>query len=162
PSVVPPVPAPASPAAVAALVVGVALYAALLLRALKTYLLTRRNADLAVIVGVAWLTAALPPAMLLNYMDLGWWLGHLFELAGIVVVGTTVAIDLHRSAQSRSLVGDLRAADLVAQEEAFLGARVRALTQLLAGKDESTEEHTRRGALRGVQVGEELGLAPGR
>ena len=40
--------------------------------------------------------------------------------------------------------------------------RVRALTQLLADKDESTEEHTRRVALRAVQVGEELGLAPGR
>src|SRR5205814_10578856 len=67
-----------------------------------------------------------------------------------------------RTAQSRSLVGDLRAADLVAEEEAFLGARVRALTRLLADKDESTEEHTRRVALRAVQVGEELGLAPGR
>jgi len=33
---------------------------------------------------------------------------------------------------------------------------------LLADKDESTEEHTRRVALRAVQVGEELGLAPGR
>jgi putative nucleotidyltransferase with HDIG domain len=32
----------------------------------------------------------------------------------------------------------------------------------LADKDESTEEHTRRVALRAVQVGEELGLAPGR
>src|SRR5206468_2856536 len=69
---------------------------------------------------------------------------------------------LHRSAQSRSLVGDLRAGELVAQEEAFLGARVRALTQLLADKDESTEEHTRRVALLAVQVGEELGLPPGR
>jgi putative nucleotidyltransferase with HDIG domain len=162
PSVVPAVPEPASPAAVVALVVGVALFAVLLLRALKTYLLTQRNADLAVIVGVAWLTAALPPAMLLDYMDLGWWLGHLFELAGIVLVGTAVAVDLWRSSSSRSLVGDLRAGELVAQEEAFLGARVRALTQLLADKDESTEEHTRRVALLAVQVGEELGLPPGR
>jgi putative nucleotidyltransferase with HDIG domain len=162
PGVVPAVPAPASPAAVAALVLGVALFAVLLMRALKTYLLTRRNADLAVIVGVAWLTAALPPAMLLDFMDLGWWLGHLFELAGIVIVGTAVAVDLWRSSSSRSLVGDLRAGELVAEEEAFLGARVRALTQLLADKDESTEEHTRRVALLAVQVGEELGLPPGR
>jgi putative nucleotidyltransferase with HDIG domain len=162
PSVVPSVPAPASPAAVAALVVGMALFAVLLLRSLKTYLLTRRNADLAVIVGVAWLTSALPPAMLWNYMDLGWWFGHLFELAGIVVVGAAVAVDLCRTSSSRSLVGDLRAAELVAQEEAFLGSQVRALTQLLADKDESTEEHTRRVALLAVQLGEELGLPPGR
>jgi putative nucleotidyltransferase with HDIG domain len=162
PSVVPSVPAPASPAAVAALVLGIGLFSVLLLRSLKTYLLTRRNADLAVIVGIAWLTAALPPAMLLNYMDLGWWLGHLFELVGIVVVGTAVAFDLWRTSSSRSLVGDLRAGELVAQEEAFLGSRVRALTQLLADKDESTEEHTRRVALLAVQVGEELGLPPGR
>jgi putative nucleotidyltransferase with HDIG domain len=162
PSVVPSVPEPASGEAVAALVVGVALFAVLLLRALKTYFLTRRNTDLAVILGLAWLIAALPPAMLLNYMDLGWWLGHVFELAGIAVVGSAVAVDLWRSSSSRSLVGDLRAAELVAQEEAFLGARVRALTLQLAAKDESTEEHTRRVALLAVQVGEELGLPPGR
>ena len=162
PAVVPSVPEPGSPPAVAALIVGAVLFAVLLLRALKTYLLTHRLADMTVVIGLAWLTAALPGALLMNYMDLGWWLGHLFELLGIVLVGATVAVDLHRSAQSRSLVGDLRAEELVAQEEAFLGARVRALTQLLADKDESTEEHTRRVALRAVQVGEELGLPPGR
>ena len=162
PGVVPAVPQPGSGAAIVALVIGVALFSILLLRALKTYLLTHRVADMVVVIGIAWLTAALPPALIMNYMDLGWWIGHLFELLGIVVVGATVAIDLFRSAQSRSLVGDLRAGDLVAEEEAFLGARVRALTQLLADKDESTEEHTRRVALRAVQVGEELGLAPGR
>jgi hypothetical protein len=162
PHVVPSVPAPGSEPAWAALVLGAALFAILLWRALKTYLLTRRGADLVVVIGIAWLTAALPPALLMNYMELGWWLGHLFELVGIIAVGVAVAIDLFRSAQSRSLVGDLRAGELVAEEEAFLGARVRALTQLLADKDESTEEHTRRVAMRAVQVGEELGLPPGR
>jgi HD-GYP domain-containing protein (c-di-GMP phosphodiesterase class II) len=132
------------------------------LRALRTYLLTRRHADLAVVIGVAWLTAALPAALLLDYQDLGWWLGHAFELAGIVIVGAAVALDLSRTAQSRALVGDLRAADLVAEEEAFLGSRVHALMQRLHAKDDSTGEHTRRVALRAVQVGEELGLAPGR
>src|SRR6266545_4263890 len=121
PSIVPSVPQPASPAAIAALAIGASLFAMLVLRALKTYLLTQRMADLVVVVGVAWLTAALPPALLLNYMDLGWWLGHFLELAGIVVVAVTVAVDLGRSAQSRSLVGDLRAGDLVAKEEAFSG-----------------------------------------
>ncbi len=162
PSLVPPVPAPGSPAAIAALCVGLFFYAVLVLRALKTYLLTLRYLDLAVVIGLAWLTSALPGALLLSFMDLGWWLGHLFELAGIAIVGTTVAIDIHRTAQSRSLVGDFRAAELVAQEEEFLGIRVRALTQRLADKDESTEEHTRRVALRAVQVGEELGLSPNR
>jgi putative nucleotidyltransferase with HDIG domain len=73
-----------------------------------------------------------------------------------------VAIDLRRAAQSRPLVGDLGACELVAAEEAFLGAQVRALTQLLAERDVSTEEHTRRVALRAVEVGEELGLSPER
>jgi HD domain len=162
PTVVPSVPAPGSNPAYVALGIGVFFYTVLVLRALRTYLLTRRNADLAVVVGVAWLTAALPPALLLTYDDLGWWLGHGFELAGILIVGAAVALDLNRTAQSRALVGDLRAADLVAQEEAFLGTRVHALMQRLHAKDESTSEHTRRVALRSVQVGEELGLAPGR
>jgi HD domain len=162
PKLMPPVPTPASTPAVTALVVGVFFYAVLILRALKTYLLTQRGVDLAVVAGVAWLTAALPPALLLDYSDLGWWLGHGFELSGIAIVGTAVAIDMHRSVQSRPLVGDLRAAELVAAEEAFLGARVHALVERLADKDASTEEHTRRVALRAVQVGEELGLPPGR
>src|SRR5204863_3135888 len=48
PSLVPPVPAPASTTAIVALAVGAALFAVLVLRTLKTYLLTRRAADLAV------------------------------------------------------------------------------------------------------------------
>jgi HD domain len=162
PALVPSVPEPGSPPAIAALVVGVSFFAILVLRALKTYLLTRRGADLLVVVGIGWLTAALPAALLLNYTHFGWWLGHGFELAGIVLVGAAVAADLHRTVQSRPLVGDLRAAELVAEEENFLGARVHALLQRLAEKDESTEEHTRRVAMRAVQVGEELGLPPGR
>jgi HD-GYP domain-containing protein (c-di-GMP phosphodiesterase class II) len=162
PAVVPAVPAPGSPVAIAALAAGTFFYAVLLLRALKTSLLTLRLADLTVVIGLAWLLAALPAAMLMNYMDLGWWLGHGFELLGIALVGAPVAADLHRAAQSRPLHGDLRAAELVAEEEAFLGVRVRSLTVRLAEKDRSTEEHTRRVALRAVQIGEELGLAPGR
>lgn len=161
-TLVPDVPQPGSPLALGGLVAGTFFYALLLLRALKTYLLTRRVSDLIVVVGIAWLTAALPPAMLMSYTDLGWWLGHGFELLGILLVGIPVAADLHRAAQSRPLHGDLQAAALVAEEEAFLGVRVRALTVRLAEKDRSTEEHTRRVALRAVQIGEELGLAPGR
>ena len=53
-------------------------------------------------------------------------------------------------------------ADLVAAEDIFLGSHVRALTVRLADKDEYTERHTRRVALRAVQVGEVLGLSPSR
>ena len=162
PSLVPGVPEPQSPAALTLLGIGVGFYALLAFRAFRTFLLTHRHADLLVVVGIAWLAAALPPAMLLTYMELGWWLGHGFELVGIVMVAFPVALDLRRTAQSRPLAGDLASVELVRSEEEFLGAHVRALTVSLAEKDEYTEEHTRRVALRAVQVGEELGLSPAR
>jgi putative nucleotidyltransferase with HDIG domain len=160
PQLVPAVPEPGSAAALALLTLGLVFYGALAWRALRTYLLTHRHADLLVVVGIAWLGAALPPAMLLRYYELGWWLGHAFELIGIAIVGIPVALDLRRAAQSRPLTGDLSACDLVSSEEAFLGSHVGALMVSLAQKDEYTEEHTRRVALRAVQVGEELGLSP--
>ena len=88
----------------------------------------------------------------------------MLEIAGMALVGIPVALDLRRgtSHQSRPLVGDLRAVDLVAAEEAFLGSQVRALLVALAVKDGSTEEHTRRVALLAVEVGDELGLPSGR
>lgn len=162
PSVVPAVPEPASPLALGALAVGLVFYGFLGLRAVNTYLLTRRRADLLVVFGLAFLGAALGAALLLDFQDLGWWLGHAFELVGILLVGIPVAADLYRGTPSRSLTGGPRAGELVSAEEAFLGARVRALMVRLAEKDEYTEEHTRRVALRAVQVGEELGLAPSR
>jgi HD domain len=162
PQLVPAVPEAGSPAAWTLLVVGLAFYGALAWRALRTFLLTHRHADLLVFIGIAWLAAALPPAMLLQYFELGWWLGHGFELIGIAIVGIPVALDLRRSAQSRPLTGDLSGCELVKSEEEFLGSHVRALMVSLAEKDEYTEEHTRRVALRAVQVGEELGLPPTR
>jgi putative nucleotidyltransferase with HDIG domain len=162
PSSVPAVPEPGSTLARSGLAIGLLFYGLLLLRALRTFFLTRRRADLLVAVGIVWLGAALPPAMLLHYWELGWWLGHGFELVGIVIVGLPVALDLRRAAQSRPLAGDLRGTELVTAEEAFLGSHVRALTLRLAEKDEYTEEHTRRVALRAVEVGQELGLSPGR
>jgi putative nucleotidyltransferase with HDIG domain len=159
PELVPGVPESGSRAAVALLVVGLSFYALLTFRAVRTFLLTRRYADLLVAVGIVWLAAALPPAMLMTFWDLGFWLGHAFELLGIVIVGAPVAFDLRRGVQSRPLAGDLSACNLVTAEEAFLGAHVRSLMVSLAEKDESTEEHTRRVALLAVQVGEELGLS---
>ena len=113
-------------------------------------------------LGIVLLAAGLYGALILTFMDLGWWLGHIFELLGILVVGASLVYDLRRGRRSRALVGDLRAAELVAAEEAFLGARVRALMVRLGAKDTSTEEHTRRVATLAVEIGEQLGLSPNR
>ncbi|MGH2763213.1 MAG: HD-GYP domain-containing protein [Thermoleophilaceae bacterium] len=162
PALVPSVPEPASSAAVLLLMVGIGFYGVIAVRAARTYLLTRRRADLLVVLGLVLLAAAVVPALLLSYMDLGWWLGHLFELIGIGLVGVPVALDLHRGAQSRPLAGDLGGTELVAAADAFLGPQVRALLRRLAEKDTYTAEHTRGVALLAVRVGEELGLAPAR
>jgi HD-GYP domain-containing protein (c-di-GMP phosphodiesterase class II) len=162
PTVVPGVPAPRSAAALLLFALGLAVYGALAVRATNTFLLTRRAADLAVVLGIALLACSLYGALMLDFMYLGWWLGHIFEFAGLVVVGASLVYDLRRGRRSRALVGDLRAAELVASEEAFLGARVRALTVRLAAKDASTEEHTRRVAMLAVEIGEQLGLSPSR
>ena len=162
PGLVPSVPEPAGPVALAALGLGLALYGLLIVRTLRAYRLTRRPADLLVVSGMVWLAAALGPALLLDYTVLGWWLGHGVELVGIVLVGAPLAFDLLRAAPTRALAGGLPAAQLVTAEEEFLGAHVRALTRLLAERDEYTEGHTRRVALLAVQVGDELGLSPER
>jgi putative nucleotidyltransferase with HDIG domain len=162
PDLVPYVPSAKSPAAMITMVVGLMLFALLAVRAFRTYLLTRRTSDLVVAVGIIWLATSLVAALTLDYAQLGWWLGHGLELDGVLVVAIPVALDLARSVQSRPLAGDLHASDLVLAEEAFLGSHVRALTLSLAQRDEYTEQHTRRVALRAVQVGEALGLSPSR
>jgi HD-GYP domain-containing protein (c-di-GMP phosphodiesterase class II) len=162
PKAVPGVPAPRSAAALLLFALGLAVYGALAVRATNTFLLTRRAADFAVVLGIALLASSLYGALMLDMEYLSWWLGHLFEFAGLVVVGASLVYDLRRGRRSRPLVGDLRAAELVASEEAFLGARVRALTIRLAAKDTSTEEHTRRVAMLAVELGEQLGLSPTR
>lgn len=162
PQLVPSVPEPASLPAVATLVLGLAFYGLLALRALRTVLLTRRRADLAVFVGLVWLAGALVPALMQSYLDLSWWLGHGLEVAGVLLVGAPVAADLFRSSPSRPLAGDLRGAEIVCAEQSFLGSQVGGLVRLLAEKDEYTEGHTRRVARLAVEVGEELGLPPAR
>jgi HD-GYP domain-containing protein (c-di-GMP phosphodiesterase class II) len=162
PSLVPGVPAPKSAPAIALFAIGLFVYGALAVRALNTFLLTRRAADFAVVVGVVLLACALYSALILSFVYLGWWLGHIFEFIGIAVVGASLVFDLRRGRRSRALVGDLRAAEVVASEEAYLGSRVRALMVRLAEKDTSTEEHTRRVAALAVEIGEQLGLSPSR
>ena len=160
PSLVPPVPETNSPPAFALLAAGLAFYAVIGWRALRTVVLARRASDVLVVVGIVWLGAALIPALTQGYWQLGWWLGHGFEVIGILLVGAPVALDLFRAHPTRPLAGDLRGAELVSEEEAYLGSQVRALMELLVAKDAYTEEHTRRVALLAVRVGEELGVQP--
>jgi len=162
PAILPNVPAANSDEALALLSFGLLLFGILSWRALRTYLLTRRLADLLVAIGLVWLATSLVAALTLTFSQLGWWLGHMFELDGILIVAIPVALDLAHTSQARPLAGDLAAAELVTAEEVFLGSHVRAITLRLAQKDTYTEQHTRRVALRSVQVGEALGLSRGR
>src|SRR3954447_26720329 len=160
PALVPAVPASGGRAALTLMAVGLALFALLANRALRTYALTRRADDLVVAVGCAWLGVASIATLSRAPGTAGFYLGHLLEVSGVLLLGVPVALDLRRGAASRPLVGDLRAAEVVAAEEAYLGARVRALMVRLADHDGSTEGHSRRVALLAVQVGETPGLAP--
>jgi hypothetical protein len=162
PSLVPPVPKSGSIPWLSLLAAGMTVYVLLAFQAAHTFLLTRRGTDLLVVLGTVWLGASLFAALHFTYRTLGWWIGHLLELLGIALIALPVVLDLRRTAQSRPLAGDLSGAELVQAEEEFLGSRVRALTLRLAEKDSYSEQHTRRVALRAVQVGEELGLPPGR
>jgi HD-GYP domain-containing protein (c-di-GMP phosphodiesterase class II) len=158
PTLVPAVPESASGEALALMAAGVALFGLLANRALRTYALTRRAADLAVAVGCAWLALASIATLTRIPGSAGFYLGHVLELSGVLMLGIPVALDLRRCAASRPLVGDLSAAEVVAAEEAYLGTRVRVLMVRLAEHDGSTEGHARRVALLAVQVGEALGL----
>jgi putative nucleotidyltransferase with HDIG domain len=162
PNVLPAQPAPDSPVAIALFVVGVTLLAAVAWRALRTFILTRRAADLIVVCGMCLLMVSLGASLTFEAWTLGWWAAHALEVAGIAMVGIPVALDFMRVSQSRPLAGDLSGVELVNQEEAFLGTHVGALMLALAEKDESTEGHTRRVAELAVQVGEVLGLSPHR
>lgn len=84
------------------------------------------------VAGSAWLLVALPPSLAMTYAQLGRWIGLFLELGGIILIGTAVACDLMRGAQSRPLAGDLRVVEIVAQEEEFLGARLLRADGLLA------------------------------
>jgi hypothetical protein len=160
PHLVPPVPEADGRAAWVLLAVGLGLFGVLAMRAFRTFLLTRRLSDLFVTIGIVWLGTCLVGALMMTYREAGWWIAHGLELNGILLVGIPVALDLARTAQSRPLAGDLAAVELVHSEERFLGSHVRALMLELAQRDEYTEQHTRRVALRAVQVGERLGLSP--
>jgi HD-GYP domain-containing protein (c-di-GMP phosphodiesterase class II) len=160
PSLVPDVPHPKSFSAILLLIAGSIFLGIVGLRAARTYVLSRRGGDLAILVGVWWLLLCLLPALLMGWSYLDWWIGHILEVMGIGLVGVPVALDLRRATPSRTLTGDLKAVELVTACEAFMGSHLRGLLARLGEKDTSTDEHTRRVALRAVEVGEELGLAP--
>ena len=160
PALVPTVPASGSRTAIALMSLGITLFGLLANRAMRTFALTRRVDDLLVAVGCAWLAVASFATLTATPASLGFWLGHVLEITGVLLLGVPVARDLKRGGASRPLVGDLRAAEVIASEEAYLGARVRALMVGLGAHDGSTEGHSRRVALLAVQVGEALGLPP--
>ena len=123
PTLVPRVPQPRSDEAIAVLVLSSLALAVVAVRAGRTWRLTRRTGDLAVLLGVVWLEAAAVGATLYRYDQLGWWLGHACELVAICVVCAVVALDLRRLIASRPLAGDLPATALVRDAEQFLGAQ---------------------------------------
>jgi putative nucleotidyltransferase with HDIG domain len=158
PHSVPSVPAPHSGLALLAVSTGVACLVIVAVRAATTALLTRRPRDLCVLFGLAILICALVAQYMFYWGEAGFWMGHGMEVLGIALVGFPVALDACAAVPSRPLAGDLRVADLVAREEAFLGRGVHALLRRLKDKDRATDGHTRRVALLAVRVGEELDL----
>jgi HD-GYP domain-containing protein (c-di-GMP phosphodiesterase class II) len=159
PTVVPAVPEAKSNPALALLFVGAFCLGLLIIRAVRTYQLTRRGADLAVALGCAWLSVTLWANLVIGPMTVGYFLGHALEIAAVALVAIPTTLDLRRAGASRALVGDLTATELVEREEAYLGPRVRALMVRLERRDVSTEEHTRRVAYLAARVGEELKLS---
>jgi putative nucleotidyltransferase with HDIG domain len=159
PTIVPAVPQPKSAPAIGLLIAGAISLLVLVVRAVRTYTLTQRTADLAVAVGCAWLGIALYANLVIGSMTLAFYLGHFLEIAAVALVGIPAALDIKRAGASRPLVGDLNAAEIVASEQAYLGPRVNALMTRLASCDTSTEEHTRRVALLAARVGDELKLS---
>jgi putative nucleotidyltransferase with HDIG domain len=159
PDKIPPVPQAKSWEAMVLLVLGGAFLAILIARALRTYMLTRRSADLLVALGCAWLGTTLYANLAVGAMTVAWIIGHGLEIVAVALVSVPAALDIKRAGASRPLVGDLTATELVASEEAYLGPRVRALMVRLERRDVSTEEHTRRVALLAARVGEELKLS---
>jgi HD-GYP domain-containing protein (c-di-GMP phosphodiesterase class II) len=158
PQFLPVQPRPDSFEALAIFSAGAVVLAPLAWRAGRTYLLTRRASDVLVAIGIVLLIGAEYGLLAWDMEYLSWWAAHALEVGGIGLVGIPAALDLRHANASRPLFGDLRVADLVAHEEAFLGGRVHALMLRLADKDPSTAGHTRRVATLAVQIGESLGL----
>jgi hypothetical protein len=103
-------------------VIGGALLAAVGWRALRTFIPTRRTADLLVVCGLCLLVVSLGAALSFEAWTVGWWAGHALEFAGIGLVGIPVAADFMRSSQSRPLAGDLDVYDALISKRVYRGA----------------------------------------
>jgi hypothetical protein len=134
------------------------IYGVLSLRALRTFRLTRRLGDLAVVASLVWLAIAVATYLLSPVWSVGFWSGHLLELGAFLLVTAALVGDLVRATPSRALRSELEVSDVVTEQEALLGAWVARLLARLEAKDVSTREHTRRVAQLTVKVGQELGL----
>ncbi len=159
PALVPLVPLSIQPWALVVLLPTMLLYTWVARRALGIHQLTRRRADLWVAIGLVWLGCSIAFYMLSPVWSLGFWWGHMLELAGFVAVAGSVAVDLTNPRPSHMLHGELRGGDLIEGEESLLGGYVRALTASMELRDPSTGAHSRRVAVLAVQVGEAMGLS---
>ena len=79
------------------------IYGVLALRALRTFQLTRRIGDLAVVAGLAWLAIAVATYLLSPTWSVGFWAGHVLELGAFLVISGALASDLARATPSRTL-----------------------------------------------------------
>ena len=158
PAVVPDIPVRLRPAVWWIVIGNAVVYGLLALRALRTFQLTRRIGDLAVVAGLVWLAIAVATYLLSPTWSVGFWSGHLLELGAFLIISAALAGDLVRATPSRALRSDIDVRNVVTEEEELLGAWVARLLTRLAVKDSSTREHTRRVAQLAVEIGQELGL----
>ncbi len=155
---IPAVPRPGSNTALGIFAVTAVLLLVLARRAARTAVLSERGSDAIVTFGIVVSAFAFWGIANAFRNDVLWWSAHILEVIGLSAMCIPAARDLMRTTSSRPLVGDLRASDIVADEESFLDGRVHHLMLQLGRKDDVTEGHTRRVATLAVRMGEQLGL----
>jgi hypothetical protein len=128
-------------------------------RALRTYQLTSRRADLTVAVGLVWLGSSIVFYLLSDTWSFQFWAAHALEAVGFIAVAGSVAVDLSRQVPSHHLYRRIEGSDLLEAEESLLGGYVRSLTATMELRDPSTREHSRRVATLAVRVGAQMGLS---
>src|SRR3954453_21986331 len=109
PELVPAVPQSGGRAALPLMTASLVLFGVLANRAVRTFALTRRPDDLVVGVACVWLAVASIATLTCTPGTLGFYIGHLLEITGVLLIGVPVALDLRRGGASRPLVGDLSA-----------------------------------------------------
>ncbi len=160
PELVPAVPVTVTPWAYALLLPAVLLYGWIARRIWHTFQLTRRGADLAVVLGLVWLGSSIPVYLLSPVWSWMFWTSHALEGAGFLAVAGAVARDLTLRTPTLALPRRTTAHDLLASEAALLGGYVTSLTATMHLRDPSTLAHSRRVAFLAVGTGERLGLPP--